>query len=61
MSRRRTCHIGECGECEDLRWVEHPQRGRMLLCEYHEERVRDLDDGLEDDDDPNGLVESRRR
>jgi hypothetical protein len=40
---RPACEIGWCGQREALRWVGHPQRGRLLVCPYHERQVRRVD------------------
>lgn len=45
----QTCEIGVCGGREGLRVVEHPQRGRLVVCPFHARQVDELggDDGGE--------------
>lgn len=38
------CEIESCAVREDLIYVEHPQRGRMLVCRRHAENIRELDE-----------------
>jgi hypothetical protein len=37
-----TCEVGRCAERESLQWVEHPQRGSLLVCPHHREEIRAL-------------------
>lgn len=38
------CELLGCGSRRELSWRCHPQRGMMLLCPYHQERVDDLEE-----------------
>lgn len=48
-SRQLTCEVGRCAEREGLQWVEHPQRGPLLVCPHHWGEIRSLHGESESD------------
>lgn len=40
---RGQCELLGCANRRGLEWVYHPQRGQLLACWYHRERIEDLE------------------